>query len=550
MEWIRSCYSSEWRLFRAHPEITTAGAYYFAPADVPFYDGFHNLGSRIWHDANHPKIVDLGEVLDVKPQWVDGRAPAVDVRPAAVGSPNCIAAGEDIDGAFETRLTIDGFVPSCILKTAEVDDVWQKATAFDNCQVQRLYAALIFALYWDDDDAIRDLVEKWLGASVVVTIHHHAGVRNGLIVLKMPSWTIAVFDGTWNAQELALQMMNFPQAPTNFGAYGTHPFWQDSATFALATLVADGLIASDRFAAVGHSYGGAVALNLIARFRAFDAARELRYLTFACPKIGDARMISLLDKAPGMNVINQDDIITILPPDRLTLLPFEAFAWFLPWQLYTEWERPRPQVMISPAGRAFFNPEVLTDYLTLLTLFERIAGGHLIDPSAPHRMPEYVARLQLRCPNIEWPNNPPAQRIAWIPNEAVALNGKNTPDGALIFNAVPIPVPGVDCDSALELVPGESFQWLSSATGSQWYKCGPIEPFAAFHIAVSGAAGGFIAVVKRGPNCSSLVSSGFFFAGQPVFINFFNNLPDETHFIEVTDSGERVYTVSWDYGHL
>src|SRR5215472_17414407 len=48
VDWLRSCYSSKWALFRDSPNTLVRGRYYFSPPGTPFYTNPTNLGSRVW----------------------------------------------------------------------------------------------------------------------------------------------------------------------------------------------------------------------------------------------------------------------------------------------------------------------------------------------------------------------------------------------------------------------------------------------------------------------------------------------------------------------
>jgi hypothetical protein len=93
VDWVRSCYRSEWRL--PGIEGTVAGYYYFAD-DSPLYPGWSYLGSRIWHDGDGTPEPPYGE-LPNRAKWRNGSwAPQ---RPLAkiVGTPEMIAGETPID---------------------------------------------------------------------------------------------------------------------------------------------------------------------------------------------------------------------------------------------------------------------------------------------------------------------------------------------------------------------------------------------------------------------------------------------------------------------
>lgn len=492
VEWLRSCYASEWRLFRGRPDMQTAGEYYFSPAETPFYAGWHNLSSAVWHDANHPQIIQLGEA-PVKRSWRSGDFRVADVRESAIGNADCLQFGEDPADTVPAEMLVDGFIPACHLTEVEVDVLWEQVSSYESCATQRIYASLLVMLYEGDEANIRKTISDWLGDSVVVSITLHTGVRNGVITLRLGAWMAAVVDGTFNAQELALQAFIFPRGPQNFGPYSSHPFWLESSTYILSILQANGMQAGQKFFICGHSYGAAVSYNLLARFRHWEPDRLLRYCTFASPKIGDERMVRLIQRCDGISIINDSDFVTILPPDRWTVAPFAALLGGIIVALYEQWWRPPSQWLVALDGSFTGGATPNLDYYTLRALVDEMLAGRTLDPSISHRMPAYVGRLQTRCPDEEWPINVVTQKDVWFPTGALVLTGDLRPKGALIFHGVPIPVPGALCADALALPLEDWYDLdLTSTVALQWVKwsipAGPAHTYTLDYEIVSGTA--------------------------------------------------------------
>lgn len=92
VEWLRSCYSSQWRLFRGGP--ASRGYYYFAPEGTPHYPSPHLRGSNVWTSDENDPPADLGEVEGTRRTYRKGIL-AVTYPPAVrVGSEECIRDGE------------------------------------------------------------------------------------------------------------------------------------------------------------------------------------------------------------------------------------------------------------------------------------------------------------------------------------------------------------------------------------------------------------------------------------------------------------------------
>lgn len=97
VEWLRSCYSSTWRLFR-DLTVLTRGYYYFSNTLAPHYEGFHNLGSSNWTtDDRKGEPPTLGEVTTptVAPRaWLAGPMPVGLPDAVSIGEADCFVNGE------------------------------------------------------------------------------------------------------------------------------------------------------------------------------------------------------------------------------------------------------------------------------------------------------------------------------------------------------------------------------------------------------------------------------------------------------------------------
>jgi len=94
VEFLRSCYSSAWRLFRNCPESETPGIYYFVPEDTPCFPVTHYFGSRIWVTQERiDNPVSLGET-NQRHTWSRGEAPIPLPKTVPILSPNCFQEGE------------------------------------------------------------------------------------------------------------------------------------------------------------------------------------------------------------------------------------------------------------------------------------------------------------------------------------------------------------------------------------------------------------------------------------------------------------------------
>lgn len=522
VEFLRSCYSSEWQLFRNSTQ-RTKGRYYFCDDATPFYPGFHNLASRVWNDANWPHSVRLGEVTDAKHTYYRGDPPAVPALPRAVGNAECIQLGDRITDAVPAADLIDGFVPRCM-----IDDAWARVSSYNQCATRRVYAALIVQLYAHDDFAIRATIADWLGdlldpEDYRVTIRHHAGVMPGIISIVSDSWTAFVLDGTSNFQEVVLQAFAFALPPQNFGIIGTAGLWYQAGSYVLQHLATDGLEPHHRVMCVGHSYGGATAQVIAARLRHADQDRGINFLTLGSPKIGDTSFVDLVRACRGWNIAAVDDPIPVLPPDARELV------WLLPriaWPAMTNWgfwKRPPNQVFMDHNGILFTRDAWFLDSQTLLSIVEALFHRQQISPFSAHASAEYLRRIQRQCPEPQWPVDEELAKKIWLPEAVLTMTGKRPPsrDGALVFCYSPIdpPTPGNDCLTSLLRLPGESFHWTMGAVEVDWFRM-PVEAGHTYTIRQNVHSGlwGY-AIIFEGVDCPSQIFIGACIESSPEYTN-------------------------------
>ena len=153
----------------------------------------------------------------------------------------------------------------------------------------------------------------------------------------------------------------------------------------------------------GHSMGGVVSTITAARIRQGTPARKISYLTFGSPKPGDQRLSDVIGSFSGTSLVNDTDLITVLPPDRLTLTPVEIalgvptlFAW-------VDWVREPNRIEMDAMGQQFTNESPVLDFATLLSFATTALDGGAIATIFTHSITEYRRRLSLRCPRCGWP---------------------------------------------------------------------------------------------------------------------------------------------------
>jgi hypothetical protein len=115
VEWLRSCYSSAWRLF-AGSDATTRGYYYFADEGTPHFPHLHLYGSRDWTTDDRRDADYRGEVpydFTANPRaWRDGRLLVPQPQPVRLGDDECFE-GERLPLPIVERELIYGIDSRC-----------------------------------------------------------------------------------------------------------------------------------------------------------------------------------------------------------------------------------------------------------------------------------------------------------------------------------------------------------------------------------------------------------------------------------------------------
>ena len=403
VEYLRSCYSSKWHLFRDSLGTVTAGRYYFTPDSVPTYSGTHNYGSKTWNDANWQAQQALGEDIATKSTWNLGDPP--DPVPNAVtsGTADCVQNGELITDAIWIGDADAGFPAKCWIPQVKLDPGWGEASAWYSCGLQLFYAQVVVWLYAHNIAKITQAFTMLLGGFAVTRVHLGTDLLPDVVTVIHPDFSIAVVDGTVNFQQAATQAFQGVNGPLNFGIYSTLPLWYDASTWVKGFLDDDGANHTKPIMLVGHSYGAAAVRNLAARYRNANATREIRLMTFGDPKPGDDRLRRITTSTAGIALATETDLVTILCPDNLTILPIAAALSILTYLVWDQWKRPPNQTLMDANGQLFPNVSVVADFDTLFAATQHALANTPLDFIAGHPISEYRSRIFFRCPFAEWP---------------------------------------------------------------------------------------------------------------------------------------------------
>jgi hypothetical protein len=110
VDFLRSCYSSNWKLFKGSSQLTP-GRYFFNPG-APHYPAPHNLGSANWTSQERDPPPLLGEQL-TKPRPYFKGGLSVALPPAVlIGSADCLEHGDTLP-VTAARSLVSGIDSRC-----------------------------------------------------------------------------------------------------------------------------------------------------------------------------------------------------------------------------------------------------------------------------------------------------------------------------------------------------------------------------------------------------------------------------------------------------
>jgi len=353
-----------------------------------------------------------------------------------VGTLACLAQGETPDDQFPMDQLEDGYPPLCFVPLETSEELWQLASSFNRCSLQRFYAAVLDWMYADDPIKIVEGFTELLGPDVQILFHPVVGIMPAVVTVIHPTFSICVCDGTRNFQTLATQAFQSVRRPTNFGSLGTLPLWYEASQHAHDFLTADGASPSTPIFFAGHSYGAATAMVLAARYRYANPLRTIRYITYGAPKPGNQRLIDLVTSCAGINLANHDDLVTMIPPDQLTLLPVMIALSAPSLAVWVDWLRPPNQVRQDVDGSLHVNELFSMDFSTLYAMAERVLNNQSLDVMNGHKVTEYFRRITQRCDTVSWPiNSEILDLLDYELSDIVLGAGEELPDAGLVLGA-------------------------------------------------------------------------------------------------------------------
>jgi pimeloyl-ACP methyl ester carboxylesterase len=365
--------------------------------------GIHQYGSRNWLDRNFALTQELGEDLDATQMWDNGSPPALIPSDVPAGDADCFAIGDMIADALGDDQVQDGYSPLCFLPASKSDLIWSTVADLKSCQMRKFWAAMLVWTYLGDTLAMDSAMYQLTGVNWTRRTGAVQGLFPAVSTFQFGGMIVITVSGTTNYQQLALQALYSLGTPTDFGVIDTNPTWATLSNNLLVALEQSGLTAGYRCLLVGHSYGAAGSLLTALRLKAGGAMQDVRYVTFGGPKPGGIKTAALGTTVRALNIQNDDDIVTALPP---TLEEFYApmissgLFQIRPWQA---WIGAGQVEVYNPAGVQVQREGPPFDSYQIITIANNVINGVPLAPINGHTMAEYLKRAFAGCPLPEPP---------------------------------------------------------------------------------------------------------------------------------------------------
>lgn len=404
VDYLRSCYRSNWRLYPDRPDVLTPGRYYFVPSDTPDYPGPQLFTSLNWIRGPGVEPYDLGQVEGPQP-WDRGDPPPRLPLPVLIGSADCVRRGMTYDPT--PRPTYNGIDVRCYPLP-----VLPFPVTFDQFDVDDPYLWLVLAqlLDWlyDNPGKIPPVIADWLGPTAAVSVvENSASVIPGSAIISTPNYILVCISGTSNPQQLALQALYSVFPLSGNGPFATLLLWAFAADAIHQRVRAIDPTGNLPVIFTGHSYGAAIAVHLAAIYRSHQPQRKIALVTFGLPNPGPAELRNVLSDIPRTHLANVDDPVPHVPPSDTDL---GVFGLVVPNDVRARWNRFRPldrQVVLFPDGAWYQTDATTWDLLSIRSTVAAALMNAPTDPIDGHRQRTYVARLQLAAPGPgRWPIPP------------------------------------------------------------------------------------------------------------------------------------------------
>lgn len=309
---------------------------------------------------------------------------------------------------FEAEFTFDppfepndgdvyqGFPLLCYVPSVEPLPTIPPPLDIDGRLDQAAAARVIDALYTDFDLAVA-LLQQRLGDTAVITgLAPSASITPGFLIAVRPDLVVIIIAGTSNEEQVLSYVLNVLTGAVDTGEFKTNATWFAAAIDVQTAVLASGADPNARVQLVGHSYGGAVAAVMAARYRLAAEDRAIDVLSFGAPKPGDLKFRAILERCRVARLMNAGDPIPGLPPALKWALPYISV---LPGALVTFWDQLVQclgGVLVDVDGRMVDDEVPFFDVAYWILAVAWLLGGTFFPLPIPHRITEYLRRIELR----------------------------------------------------------------------------------------------------------------------------------------------------------
>lgn len=338
----------------------------------------------------------LGESRTTPHRWDSGALPVSLPDAITVGGADCLANGAAFAKAIPADDATGGFLPSCYLPVPPPNPDLDFGFSVWSCPTQLFWADVITLLYANHLADAASMCGTQFRNATITTVAATT-LYPAYVLVNHSQYVCLACAGTGTLYQSLVQALNLAAGPQDYGNFGTGTLWYDFASVLYGQLNTQNLLDGRPLLVAGHSYGGAAALILAARISLTVPKKEIRYITYGCPKPGDARLSALLqDRFEGLSLVNDGDLITALPPSAAVIAALSDFLPVGTLSNWTRWAYP-PETTLMRGPDLAKNTYQRYDSLTLAKFILAVATTGQVGSVPGHTMAEYGQAIRARC---------------------------------------------------------------------------------------------------------------------------------------------------------
>lgn len=427
---MRSCSAGTWRLYRNERTRLTPGRFFRVDVDAPHLPFPHPFFSPAWTRGDPTTFWDIGPVEGASFTWVP--------PDLGIALPPGIPLGTALD--FENpQLVAQAVAESqragipivCWTRHQATWVPYQDFLAIEQIPLQLIYTRIVEQIY---DPLNRPRVElairRWLGDGVSFVHINQDGPTPNIMIAYTNDIILVFITGTDNAEQAATQAFEGGLPPYHYGNMSSLPIWNQTSNVIFEAMRREGIGGNTPIAITGHSYGGAVGANMVARITTSNPERALSFLSFGMPKPGGPDMQRILEKTRSVHLVNRGDPVTQIPLNVPYGLMFGGIVADLILEAWGKWRNPRNPTLLEEDGRRIVGEQTTLTYDVLLPLVRRAIAHQPLNVGVPHSSTEYYRRMLITQRNPAWPVPPEVWQV--LVDFPLELQGVNIQRGEAI----------------------------------------------------------------------------------------------------------------------